>query len=45
MKHAIGVDVGGTKIAAAVVDSEGNIGPKTKTKTGQGGSDRPGKHA
>jgi len=37
LKHTIGVDVGGTKIAAAVVDSEGNIGAKIKTKTGQGG--------
>jgi glucokinase len=37
LKHAIGVDVGGTKIAAAMVDSEGNIGAKIKTKTGQGG--------
>ena len=31
--HAIGVDIGGTKIAVGVVDSEGTIVAKTKRKT------------
>jgi hypothetical protein len=45
LKHATGVGVGGTKIAAAVVDSEGNISAKIQAKTGQGGFDRTGEHA
>lgn len=35
MSYVIGVDVGGTKIAAAVVDSEGKAGPKIKVPTEQ----------
>ena len=38
MRHTIGVDVGGTKIAAAVVDSEGKVGAKIKVKTDSRGS-------
>lgn len=37
MRYAIGVDVGGTKIAAAVVNSEGKVGSKIRTKTDQRG--------
>jgi glucokinase len=35
MSYVIGVDVGGTKIAAAVVDSEGKAGAKIKVPTEQ----------
>ena len=38
MRHTIGVDVGGSKIAAAVVDSEGKVGAKIKVKTDPRGS-------
>ena len=31
--HAIGVDIGGTKIAAGVVDDDGRIVAKTKRKS------------
>ena len=33
LRYAVGVDVGGTKIAAAVIDSEGKIHKKTKLVT------------
>jgi predicted NBD/HSP70 family sugar kinase len=33
LRYAIGVDVGGTKIAVAMVDSEGKVGAKIKVQT------------
>lgn len=40
MRYAVGVDVGGTKIAAAVVDSEGTILRKIKQPTDRQDRDR-----
>jgi len=40
LRYAVGVDVGGTKIAAAVVDSQGRIHEKIKVKTDREDRDR-----
>ena len=40
LRYAVGVDVGGTKIAAAVVDSQGRIHEKIKLKTEREDRDR-----
>ena len=40
LRFAVGVDVGGTKIAAAVVDSEGRIREKVRLKTEREDRDR-----
>lgn len=40
LRYAVGVDVGGTKIAAAVVDSNGTILRKIKLATDRGDRDR-----
>src|SRR3974377_2320759 len=40
LRYAVGVDVGGTKIAAAVVGSEGKIPAHVKLKTDRDDRDR-----
>jgi predicted NBD/HSP70 family sugar kinase len=37
LRFGVGVDIGGTKIAAAVVDDDGRIYERVKVRTGGGG--------